>query len=73
MTQYEIPIESKKKKSARIPIDKLHDFDGHPFKVADNEDMDKLAKIVFLRLIRHNQNAVNTHKSVKHQGFYHPI
>ena len=33
MTQYEIPIESKKKKSARIPIDKLHDFDGHPYKV----------------------------------------
>ena len=33
MTKYEIPIESKKKKSARIPIDKLHDFDGHPFKV----------------------------------------
>ena len=32
MTQYEIPNESKKKKSARIPIDKLHDFDGHPFK-----------------------------------------
>ena len=23
MTKYEIPIESKKKKSARIPIDKL--------------------------------------------------
>ena len=38
MTQYEIPNESKKKKSARIPIDKLHDFDGHPFKVTDNED-----------------------------------
>lgn len=26
MTKYEIPIKSKKKKSARIPIGKLHDF-----------------------------------------------
>lgn len=33
MTKYEIPIESKKKKSARIPIDKLHDFDGHRTKL----------------------------------------
>ena len=46
MTKYEIPIESKKKKSARIPIDKLHDFDGHPFKVTDNEDMDKLVESI---------------------------
>ena len=46
MTQYEIPIESKKKKSARIPIDKLHDFDGHPYKVTDNEDMDKLVESI---------------------------
>lgn len=38
MTKYEIPIESKTKKSARIPIDKLHDFEGHPYKVTDNED-----------------------------------
>ena len=49
MTQYEIPIESKKKKSARIPIDKLHDFDGHPFKVTDNEDMDKLVESIKLQ------------------------
>lgn len=28
MTTNEIPIESKKKKSARIPIGKLHDFEG---------------------------------------------
>ena len=46
MTQYEIPTESKKKKSARIPIDKLHDFDGHPYKVIDNEDMDKLVESI---------------------------
>ena len=49
MTQYEIPNESKKKKSARIPIDKLHDFDGHPFKVTDNEDMDKLVESIKLQ------------------------
>ncbi len=46
MTTNEIPIESKKKKSARIPIEKLHDFDGHPFKVTDNEDMDKLVESI---------------------------
>ena len=49
MTQYEIPNENKKKKSARIPIAKLHDFDGHPFKVTDNEDMDKLVESIKLQ------------------------
>ena len=49
MTKYEIPIESKKKKSARIPIDKLHDFDGHPYKVTDNEDMEKLVESIVAR------------------------
>ena len=49
MTKYEIPIESKKKKSARIPIDKLHDFEGHPYKVTDNEDMDKLVESIKLQ------------------------
>lgn len=46
MTTNEIPIESKKKKSARIPIAKLHDFEGHPYKVTDNEDMDKLVESI---------------------------
>ena len=46
MTTNEIPIESKKKKSARIPIGKLHDFEGHPYKVIDNEDMDKLVESI---------------------------
>lgn len=46
MTTNEIPIESKKKKSARIPIGKLHDFEGHPYKVTDNEDMDKLVESI---------------------------
>ena len=45
MTTNEIPIESKRKKSARIPIEKLHDFDGHPYKVTGNEDMDKFVEI----------------------------
>jgi hypothetical protein len=49
MTKYEIPIESKTKKSARIPIDKLHDFEGHPYKVTDNEDMDKLVESIKLQ------------------------
>jgi len=46
MTTNEIPIESKRKKSARIPIEKLHDFEGHPYKVTDNENMDKLAESI---------------------------
>ena len=46
MATNEIPIESKKKKSARILIEKLHDFEGHPYKVTDNEDMDKLVESI---------------------------
>ena len=49
MTTNEIPIESKKKKSARIPIEKLHGFEGHPHKVTDNEDMDELVESIKLQ------------------------
>ena len=38
--------ESKKKKSALIPIEKLHEFDGHPFKVQDNEEMQNLVESI---------------------------
>lgn len=40
------PNESKKKKSALIPIEKLHEFDGHPFKVQDNEEMQNLVESI---------------------------
>ena len=40
------PNESKKKKSALIPIEKLHEFDGHPFKVQDNEEMQNLVECI---------------------------
>lgn len=46
MTHYKTQIESKKKKSALIPIDKLHVFDGHPYIVQDNEDMEKLVESI---------------------------
>lgn len=46
MTTNETHNENKKKKSALIPIEKLHEFDGHPFKVQDNEDMDNLVESI---------------------------
>jgi len=35
-----------KKKAANIPTDKLHTFEGHPFQVIDNEEMDNLAESI---------------------------
>ncbi len=37
-------INPPKKRAANIKIDKLHTFEGHPFKVLDNEDMDELTE-----------------------------
>lgn len=34
--------EQPKKKSALLPITQLHTFEGHPFKVLDDEEMDSL-------------------------------
>ena len=35
-----------KKKAANIPTDKLHTFEGHPFQVIDNEEMDNLSESI---------------------------
>lgn len=35
-----------KKKAANIQVEKLHTFEGHPFKVLDNEDMDNLTESI---------------------------
>lgn len=35
-----------KKKAANIPTDKLHTFEGHPFQVIDNDEMDNLAESI---------------------------
>lgn len=35
-----------KKKAANIPTGKLHTFEGHPFQVIDNEEMDNLAESI---------------------------
>ncbi len=35
-----------KKKAANIQVDKLHTFEGHPFQVVDNEEMENLAKSI---------------------------
>lgn len=47
MTNTEIKINNPpKKKAANIPTDKLHTFEGHPFQVIDNEEMDNLAESI---------------------------
>ena len=35
-----------KKKAANIRVDKLHTFEGHPFQVIDNEEMENLAESI---------------------------
>jgi len=35
-----------KKRAANIPTDKLHAFEGHPFQVIDNEEMESLAESI---------------------------
>ncbi len=39
-------INPPKKKAASIPTDKLHTFEGHPFQVIDNEEMESLAESI---------------------------
>ena len=47
MTNTEIKTKNPpKKKAANIQVDKLRTFEGHPFKVLDDEDMDKLAESI---------------------------
>lgn len=38
--------EQPKKRSARLPTSQLHTFEGHPFKVLDNEEMDALVESI---------------------------
>ena len=43
MTNTEIKTKNPpKKKAANIQVDKLRTFEGHPFKVLDDEDMGNL-------------------------------
>lgn len=47
MTNTEIKTNNPpKKKAANIPTDKLHTFEGHPFQVVDNEEMESLAESI---------------------------
>ncbi len=39
-------INPPKKRAANIKVDKLHTFEGHPFKVLDNEDMEELTESI---------------------------
>lgn len=46
MTNIMLTENPPKKKAANIPTDKLHTFEGHPFQVIDNEEMDNLAESI---------------------------
>ena len=39
-------LNPPKKNAANIPVDKLHAFNGHPFKVLDNEEMENLTESI---------------------------
>lgn len=39
-------LSPPKKKAANIPIEKLHTFNGHPFKILDNEEMEILTESI---------------------------
>ncbi len=39
-------INPPKKKAAIIPVDNLHPFEGHPFQVTDNEEMESLTESI---------------------------
>ena len=47
MTDTEIKTNTPpKKRAGNIRTDKLHAFDGHPFQVNDNAEMDNLAESI---------------------------
>lgn len=46
MTNTVNTINPPKKKAANIKMDKLRTFEGHPFKVIDDEDMDNLTESI---------------------------
>ena len=46
MTNTILTENPPKKKAANIRVDKLHTFEGHPFQVVDNEEMENLAKSI---------------------------
>ena len=47
MTNTEIKTKNQpKKKAANIQVDKLRTFEGHPFKVLDDEDMGNLIESI---------------------------
>lgn len=46
MTNTMLTENPPKKKAANIPTDKLHTFEGHPFQVIDNAEMESLAESI---------------------------
>lgn len=46
MTNTILTENPPKKRAANISVDKLHTFEGHPFQVIDNEEMESLAESI---------------------------
>ena len=45
-TEKEVDSMNNKNTPINIPIEKLHPFEGHPFKVLDNEEMNHLIESI---------------------------
>jgi ParB family chromosome partitioning protein len=37
-----MPMNDRKARAAELPVEKLRPFEGHPFQVKDDEEMDQL-------------------------------
>ena len=63
-------INPPKKRAANIKVDKLHTFEGHPFKVLDNEDMEVLTEsirkqgILSPLIVRPNENSADEYEVI---------
>lgn len=81
MTNTEIKTNNPpKKKAANIPTDKLHTFEGHPFQVIDNEEMESLAEsiqaqgIIFPLIVRPMEEKTDEYEIISgHRRLYAAI
>ena len=53
-------IEAQQERVQEIPLSELHPFEGHPFRVVDDEDMEKTVeeecKIIFVNKKEEEEN-----------------
>ena len=60
-----ITAEDNQTRIVNIPTDKLQSFDGHPFKVEENADMESL-----IESIRDNGILTQDLTNAKHSGYF---